>query len=268
MSSLTAVEKRVLEDAFEMGGGYVLDFSDRTFGEFFVDSHGIDIHDRKYQQSGGSKANKLRGFWKLESDTIVADSIRSFVDLAATIPRFGEDAAKRNLQKARDIALRLSGGSSPISLRPLVETATAMNLPHLLEQLARLQVSAEKDPSLAIGTSKELLETICKTILHDRGLALPGTPEIGPLIRETSKALKLLPEQVNEASRGSETIRRILQNLGQVSQGISELRNLYGTGHGREGRSGGLGVRHARLALGTAATLAQFLVDTHMETKT
>jgi hypothetical protein len=36
-------EKRILEDALDMGVGYVLNFSDRTFAEFF-DDHGITIY--------------------------------------------------------------------------------------------------------------------------------------------------------------------------------------------------------------------------------
>ena len=33
MSSLTDIEKRYLEKLLDMGGGYVLDFTDATFGE-------------------------------------------------------------------------------------------------------------------------------------------------------------------------------------------------------------------------------------------
>ena len=60
-------------------------------------------------------------------------------------------------------------------------------------------------------------------------------------------------------------IRRMLSNLNQVSQGIAELRNLYGTGHGRDGRFIGLKPRHAKLAVGAAATLGTFLLETHLE---
>ena len=47
MSDLTAIEKRKLERALGMGSGYVLDFSNRTFAEFFLDNFGIDIYDDK-----------------------------------------------------------------------------------------------------------------------------------------------------------------------------------------------------------------------------
>lgn len=52
-------------------------------------------------------------------------------------------------------------------------------------------------------------------------------------------------------------------NLGQISQGMAELRNLYGTGHGKDGRSKGLSPRHARLAVSCATALATFLFEAH-----
>lgn len=60
-------------------------------------------------------------------------------------------------------------------------------------------------------------------------------------------------------------IRRLLSNLGNIAQGLGELRNLYGTGHGKHGKSKGLNPRHARLAVGAASTLALFLFETHQE---
>lgn len=71
MSSLTKIEKRKLERLFEMGGGYVLDFSNRTFAEFVLDSTGLDIYSTQYEYASGSKANRLRAFWETESDRTV-----------------------------------------------------------------------------------------------------------------------------------------------------------------------------------------------------
>ncbi|WP_211882357.1 abortive infection family protein [Pseudarthrobacter albicanus] len=44
-------------------------------------------------------------------------------------------------------------------------------------------------------------------------------------------------------------------------QGISELRNQLGLGHGRTTRSN-LHPRHARLALNSTVTVTEFLLDT------
>ena len=47
----------------------------------------------------------------------------------------------------------------------------------------------EDDPSLAIGTAKELIETCCKTILAERGKLVQGTPDIPTLTKETLKEM-------------------------------------------------------------------------------
>lgn len=79
------------------------------------------------------------------------------------------------------------------------------------------------------------------------------------------EALQLVPEGVSDTAKGSKTIKAVLGNLAAVVQGLAELRNLYGTGHGKHGRTKGLQPRHARLAAGAAATLATFLFETHIE---
>ena len=56
--TVSAMDLRAVEDVFGMGSGYVLDFSNRTFAEFFADL-GIDI-DHEFPE--GSKANRLRAF--------------------------------------------------------------------------------------------------------------------------------------------------------------------------------------------------------------
>jgi hypothetical protein len=70
MSTLTEVDKRYLEKILGMEGGWVLDYNDMTFGQFF-NRHGVDIHGVKYQAYGTSKAKKMRSFWEVESDALV-----------------------------------------------------------------------------------------------------------------------------------------------------------------------------------------------------
>ena len=141
-----------------------------------------------------------------------------------------------------------------------------LDLEGLHRQIDRLATAAETDPALAVGTAKELVETVCKTILEDRGVT-PGNDDLPKLIRAVAKELSLLPDSVSERAKGSNVIRRVLSNLGQVTQGLAELRNLYGTGHGRSARARGVQPRHAKLAIGSAATLATFLLETHLERK-
>jgi len=145
-----------------------------------------------------------------------------------------------------------------------VSTA-ALDAPELHRQLERLRSSVETDPALTLGTAKELVETVCKTILEERGKHPAPDWDVGRLVKETREVLKLLPTDIPDAVKGADAIRRLLSNLGAVAQGLGELRNLYGTGHGKSGKRRGIEPRHARLASGAAAALVTFLLDTHWE---
>lgn len=76
MASLTSIDRRILEDLLEMGEGYVLDFSNATYAEFFND-FGINIYDQRYQVYGDSKAKLMRGFWKVATDEKVGKVLDS-----------------------------------------------------------------------------------------------------------------------------------------------------------------------------------------------
>jgi len=90
MADLKNLEKRAFETLLGMGGGYVLDFSNRTFGEFVLDCTGMSIYEPRYGTSGGSKANLLRAFWKHEPNQTVGKLLAELIAYAqesnATLP--------------------------------------------------------------------------------------------------------------------------------------------------------------------------------------
>jgi len=68
MSSLTHIEKQKLERKLGMEGGYVLNFSNRTFEEFFREVVGVQIYESRFDLGSGSKANRMRAFWQVATD--------------------------------------------------------------------------------------------------------------------------------------------------------------------------------------------------------
>jgi hypothetical protein len=82
MAQISTIERRKLETLFEMGGGYVLDLSNRTLEEFVADSVGVEIYDDRYHHGSGSKANRIRGFWKVEPDAVAGKLISDLIDYA------------------------------------------------------------------------------------------------------------------------------------------------------------------------------------------
>lgn len=112
MSSLTDVDKRYLEKLLGMQSGYVLDYSDATFGEFFQ-RHKIDIHNAKYQTYGTSKAKKMRAFWESEPDSLVSQILSEMLDsYEAGCVLNSQDIDALVLDKARTVVDRLSGTSN------------------------------------------------------------------------------------------------------------------------------------------------------------
>jgi hypothetical protein len=136
---------------------------------------------------------------------------------------------------------------------------------YIAQQITRMETAVLNDPTLAIGTAKELVETCCKTILQSRHVAFSRSADLPELIKMTTKVLELAPANIPEGSKAAENIKRLLNNLATIANGIAELRNQYGTGHGKAAGHRGLGPRHAKLAVGAASTLAVFLAETHNE---
>ena len=57
---IRSIDIRIIDRVFGMEGGYVLDFSNRTFAGFFLEELGVDIYDDRWDAQGKSKANRLR----------------------------------------------------------------------------------------------------------------------------------------------------------------------------------------------------------------
>lgn len=115
MSSLTSLEKRQFEDLFKMASGYVLDFSDRTFAQFFKENVEINIYDDRYAYNGGSKAKRLRAFWDKDVDGNVGKALKGLIELWRYQNELGKDsrADKTYLECLKTVARLLGKEVSP-----------------------------------------------------------------------------------------------------------------------------------------------------------
>ena len=194
--------------------------------------------------------------------------LKAYEGIITTIVDHSPDDAKRLLRYLeRDGFVYVDSRIQPAAATPssmgLRSVANELDADEISRQISRIEGSVDSDPALALGTAKELIETCCKTILKERGVAVPANVDVPKLVKAALRELKLVPENIPSSAKGARTIKRILSNLATVPQGLAELRNLYGSGHGRDGKAKGILPRHARLAAGAAITLSQFLFDTH-----
>jgi hypothetical protein len=110
MSSLSTIEKQRFEDLFEMSGGYVLNFSNSRFAEFFRQDVGIDIYNPRYAHNGTSKAKLLRAFWELEQPVIVGRALEKLLEVWRYLNEPGKnERADRQFEECTRTAARLLG---------------------------------------------------------------------------------------------------------------------------------------------------------------
>ena len=138
-----------------------------------------------------------------------------------------------------------------------------LNADYVSQQITLMESAIDNAPHVAIGIAKELIETCCLKILGERNIVPEKSWDLLQLLKNTNKELKLSPSDIPDEKKASKTIKTILSSLGAVVHGICELRNDYGSGHGKNSNFTGLNKRHARLAVGAATTLAIFLLETH-----
>ncbi|MCE0744873.1 hypothetical protein LWC05_13390 [Acetobacter sicerae] len=138
MSTLTEIDKRYLEKILGMQSGYVLDYSDTTFQEFFT-RYGIEIHSQKYQTYGSSKARKMRAFWESESDAIVGqvlDEMLGVYEVNCLLNGNQPDAVI--LEQSRKVVARLTG--KPLATKTMTAEEAFLQSEFSIPNLQKLPV--------------------------------------------------------------------------------------------------------------------------------
>lgn len=75
----------------------------------------------------------------------------------------------------------------------------------------------------------------------------------------TLENLNLLSSNVQSTDRGADAIRAVLGNLRAIPTKLAEIRNPFGSGHGKSASFQGLEIRHAKLAVGSSVTFVDFM---------
>lgn len=121
----------------------------------------------------------------------------------------------------------------------------------------------EADPEGAITVARTLLETVIKRILDEKGDTYSNGDSLPKLYYQVAEQLNLTPNQ-----HAQEPIKKILGGSMSVVNGIGTLRNSWSDAHGTGDKSPVRPTqRHATLAVNMAGTMATFLAETYLETK-
>lgn len=127
------------------------------------------------------------------------------------------------------------------------------------DHIRRIREAQETDPALALGSTKEMLESVFKEILGLYGSKSTGEDFPG-LWKKVQDALGLSPGTVSAGEEGADARRRLLQGLSQIAVSVNELRNLYGTGHGKA-RATPFDEDSVYVAVNSGISLATYLMN-------
>jgi hypothetical protein len=255
--------------------GYVLDFSTNDFDVFTTNSVGEALC-AKY---GLSKGKSLVTYLNSASDEnrikLISDLFHYYEnnmeyeynknyedDLywGSGYSRYDEKYA-RIYNKCKVIMDRLEGSASIIA-KTADELKDKFSSEYMSQQIELMLSLRSSNPTQAIGLAKELIESCCKTILDDFGIAYDGNDNVSQLTKKTMDALNLLPENVQATVQEEDAIKSVLGNLRAIPTKLAEIRNPFGSGHGKSASFQGLEARHAQLAIGSSITFVDFIWST------
>ncbi|MCY0389932.1 abortive infection family protein [Robbsia sp. Bb-Pol-6] len=221
MSSLTSRDRRLLEPFLDMEGGYVLNFSSPGMEDFFREQIGVNIGDEKYQFKSSSKANRMRAFWVLESDAMVAKALDALIEWGDEFQCLKGDKAQR--ASVQQIITRLKS-SSPI---PEVDAFTA-SVNALDFQAASKHIKAAIDanePATALDRVHVFLMKFLRTLCEKRGIEVTRDKPLHSLMGEYVKHTKAaghLESQMTE---------RILKSAIANLEAMNTVRNEQSLAH-------------------------------------
>lgn len=249
-SILSSTDLRIVEQVLDMDSGYVLDFSNRTFAEFFAD---LDV-EIEPEETGLSKAKRLRAFLRSASTAECARVLHALLEYRGEQDR---DDQRASIEKYRGIVSRLEGVAVPLSAAPVAPNVLTLAYVRELSDKAERRL-ASSDLEGAITVSRTLVEAV----LEQLELRLTGQSGnyAGDLQRQYKAVAKILriddkDDQVDEG------FKQIARGLVQIVNGLAAIRNMASDGHSRHVQPQD---RHARVAVNSAKTVAGFLVEVYL----
>lgn len=249
-----------------------MDFSTVDFDAFTMNSVGVALC-QKYQLSKGKSliafVNEASSddSYKLLADllTYYETQYGQFESETHDSDIFGTSSgAYRALYlNCKDIVEKYKDADPNVAIAKAVEES--FSTVYMSQQINLMLETQDTYPAEAIGKAKELVESCCRTILKDRGKTIDENWKFQQIVGHVFDELDVKPDKVDDTDPIAGSLKKIYGSLKGIVQPLAEIRNAFGTGHGRTADFTGLDSRHAKLLVGMSVTLVQFLWTTHEE---
>ncbi len=221
MSDLRNMEKRKFERLLDMAGGYVLNFSNRTFEEFILDSTGRGIYDSRYDYGSGSKANRLRGFWTAEGNSIVGKLMGDLVAYGLETGCLTKDNPL--LEDCRQIVVRMTQDGPVAELDAL----TAISDERDFETVAKAvrETIQKNQPEAGLDRLHTFVIKYVRSLCTQHGITVTRDKALHSLFGEYVKRLR------EGGHIESEMTARILKSSISTLEAFNDVRNNQSLAH-------------------------------------
>jgi abortive infection Abi-like protein len=220
MSDLTNLEKRKFEQLLGMSSGYVLDYSNRTFQEFVIDSTSRDPYDARYNH-GSSKANRLRGLWLHEGNGVVGKLMGDVLDYGVENNLFtGKDAL---VDACRRIVTRLLQDSPVAEADALAAISDDKDFDTVAKAVR--DTIEKNEPEAGLDRLHTFVTKYVRTLCTQHGITVTRDKPLHSLFGEYVKRLR------DDGHIESEMAERILRSSISTLQAFNDVRNNRSLAH-------------------------------------
>lgn len=146
------------------------------------------------------------------------------------------------------------------------EIKVYLNSAYVNAKIKIMTDAIHSDTDLALGTAKELVETCCKSILKEKRFEYDKNWDLPKLFKETINQLSFVDlASVENPEQASRSIKQIMSGCSNIIQGIAELRNAYGSGHGKDKDFKALPIPYVKFSIASISDIILFLLQIHGE---
>jgi hypothetical protein len=143
-------------------------------------------------------------------------------------------------------------------------------LTHIERHIVAIEKAVYDEPHLAFDLAKNMIESVCKSILTERAVKFEGKDDMPRLLKAATQCLPFLPVGGDAIAPDGTDVRasleKTLSGLNQTLLGVCELRNGLGlVSHGKSGPVPEMASVQALLVAQAADAMIGFLYRIHTQ---
>ena len=221
MSDLRIRERSKLEALLSMSQGHVLNFSDRSFANFF-DEYRIEIDSERYKLHGSSKGKRMRTFWDVDGNHVVGRVISGLID-HATYFQLLKDIDPTLIDECRAIAQRLLSDEMVSELDSLTSIADEHDFDVVAEHVR--EAIRKNQPEAGLDRLHTFVIKFMRVTCEPHGITITPDKPLHSIFGEYVKAMQ------SKGHIDSEMTARILKSSISVLEAFNSVRNNKSLAH-------------------------------------